>query len=123
MEIRSRPLGPFGGGSGTRSYLVRRYWSILTALSPSGRGYWRYCNTHMRPRSSKLMERGWVTSGSLAASLIASPSATLNRLAASAGVRGGGGLSGSAGLGPGRDGGAAPRLARAASAQQTGRQC
>src|SRR5690242_14026787 len=119
MEMRSAPLGPLGGGSGIRSYLVRRYWSISTALSPAGRGYWRYCSTHMRPRASKLMESGWATSGSLTARPMASPSGTLKRLTASCGVRGGGGPSGSGGFGPANDEVAAHRLA---SAQQKGEQ-
>src|SRR5262245_56658529 len=114
----SRPLGPLGGGAGALSYLVRRYLSIPTASSPSGRGYWRYWSTHRRPRPSKLIESGWATSGSLTARLIASPSATLNRLAASCGLSGAGGRSGSAGFGPAPIASAAHRLA---SARQAGR--
>ena len=57
--MRSAPFGPCGGGSGTLSQTVRRYWSCLTGLSPAGLGYCRYWSTHMRPRSSKLMLTGW----------------------------------------------------------------
>ncbi len=35
------PLGPFGGGSGTRSKTARRCWSYFTILSPAGNWYWR----------------------------------------------------------------------------------
>ena len=51
--IRSAPRGPRGGGSGTRSYSVRRYWSTVTGLSPAGLGYCKYSTTQSRPRSSK----------------------------------------------------------------------
>ncbi len=84
---RSRPFGPLGGGSGRLSYLVRRYSSTATGFRPSGTGYCRYCNTHNRPRSSKLIETGCRTSGSLATSRTSIPSATVNFLMASRGGR------------------------------------
>ena len=42
----------------------------------------------MRPRSSKLIDSGWVTSGSATTRLISSPSATVNCLSDSAGESG-----------------------------------
>ena len=34
--MRSSPFGPCGGGSGTLSQIVRRYWSCLTGFRPGG---------------------------------------------------------------------------------------
>ena len=43
------PLGPvWAVVRDSRSYLVRRYWSTATGLSPTGCGYWRYCK-HPHP--------------------------------------------------------------------------
>src|SRR3954469_3789246 len=85
MVILSLPTGPLGGGSGTRSYFVRRYWSTLTGLSPAGLGYCRYCTTHIRPRSSNEILTGCRIIGSAAASFTSSPSAGLRRLTVSSG--------------------------------------
>ena len=80
------PLGPRGGGSGTRSYSVRRYWSTVTGLSPAGLGYCKYSMTQSRPRSSKQAVTGWRTIGSAAKTSTWNPSGTTIRLTASSGV-------------------------------------
>src|SRR5262249_44047019 len=53
-----------------------------------GAGYWRYSTTHIRPRSSKVMNTGCATSGSARTCSISRSSGTVKVLAASAGVSG-----------------------------------
>ena len=80
------PSGPRGGGSGNRSYSVRRYWSTLTGFRPAGLGYCRYSMTHARPRSSKHAVTGCRIIGSLAKTSTWNPSGTTMRARASSGV-------------------------------------
>ena len=92
--IRSAPFGPRGGGSGTLSYSVRRYWSTVTGLSPAGLGYCKYSTTHRRPRSSKQAVTGWRTIGSAAKISTWKPLGTTIRRTASSGVNPPGGSGG-----------------------------
>ncbi len=87
MVILSSPFGPFGGGSGILSHCVRRYWSCFTGFRPAGFGYCRYCNTHNRPRLSKLMLSGWRIIGSEATHRTENPSGSFIRFTASSGVK------------------------------------
>src|SRR5262249_9067738 len=87
IVIRSAPFGPFGGGSGTRSYTVRDQRSTATRLRPAGLEYWRYWIVQTRPRSSAFTKMGWRPSGSAATRVTVNPSAGTIRLVASDGER------------------------------------
>ncbi len=70
--------------------LVVRCAPIVVAadnLQPGGRGYCRYCTTHSRPRSSKLMNTGWRTIGSERTRSSARSSGVVNRAAESSANR------------------------------------
>ncbi len=60
---------------------------------PAGFGYCRASTSHSRPRESKLMCSGCVMSGSLSTRSMASPSASCNYFAASAGESAGASVS------------------------------
>ncbi len=70
------------------SNTARKYLSYSKILIPAGKGYCKYCVTHIRPRSSKYMFNGCATAGSCATTCMASPSAIFNFLMPSSGVDG-----------------------------------